>query len=98
MAGFGVAPGDLTKVAGQYETHGGDIIDLKSSVTPGVGAGQVGRHFKGTETRYKAYFDRLQASIETFGREANNVATRLKDVAAHYEKQESENADSFKGK
>jgi uncharacterized protein YukE len=97
MAGFGVASGDLTKVAGQYEDHGGDLIDMKSSLTPSVGAGQVGRKFRGTETKYKSYFDRLQASVETFGREANNVAVRLKDVAKTYESTESATSGTFKG-
>lgn len=97
MAGYGVEPGDLTKVAGQYESQGGDIIALKGSVTPGVGAGQVGRHFQGTETKYKALFDRFAASIETFGTEANNVALRLKDVAQTYSDQESGNAGKFTG-
>lgn len=97
MAGYGVQPGDLTTVAGQYETHGGDLIDLQSSVDPGVGAGQVGRHFQGFEGKYRAVFDRLKANIEAFGKEANNVALRLKDVASTYEQQESGNANAFKG-
>jgi uncharacterized protein YukE len=97
MAGFGVSGADLTKVAGQYEDHGGDIIDLKSTVTPGVGAGQVGRKFKGTEAKYKTYFDRLQDSMETYGREANNIALRLKDVAKSYEQNEASNSGKFKG-
>ena len=97
MAGFGVAAGDLTKVAGQYESHGADIITLKTSLTPGVGAGQVGRHFHGTEGKYKTYFDRLQASVETYGKEANNIATRLKDVAKSYEQNEADTSAQFKG-
>ncbi|MFD7653042.1 WXG100 family type VII secretion target [Actinosynnema sp. NPDC059797] len=97
MAGFGVGPGELQGVAKQYEDHGADITQLKSTVTPSVGAGQVGRKFRGTETKYKSYFDRLQASMETFGREATNVALRLKDVAKTYESNESATSDQFRG-
>lgn len=97
MAGFGVGPGELQNAAKQYEDHSADIIQLKNSVTPAVGAGQVGRKFQGTETKYKVYFDRLQASVETFGREASNVALRLKDVAKTYESNESATSDQFKG-
>ncbi|GAA1279278.1 hypothetical protein [Saccharothrix xinjiangensis] len=97
MAGFGVGPGELQGVAKQYEDHGADITQLKGAVTPSVGAGQVGRKFRGTETKYKSYFDRLQASMETFGREATNVALRLKDVAKAYESNESATSDQFRG-
>ncbi|GGP58353.1 hypothetical protein [Saccharothrix coeruleofusca] len=97
MAGFGVGPGELQNVAKQYEDHSADITGLKSTVTPAVGAGQVGRKFRGTETKYKVYFDRLQASVETFGRETGNVALRLNDVAKSYESNEAATADQFKG-
>lgn len=97
MAGFGVSPGELTKVAGQYEDHGGDITAMKSALTPGVGAGQVGRKFRGTEAKYKSYFDRLQASVETYGKEATNIALRLKDVAKSYEQNEANTSQQFKG-
>ncbi|GAA3841787.1 hypothetical protein GCM10022243_05250 [Saccharothrix violaceirubra] len=97
MAGFGVGPGELQNVAKQYQDHGADIIQMKSGVTPAVGAGQVGRKFRGVETKYRSYFDRLGASMETFGTEANNVAQRLNDVAKSYESNESATSGQFQG-
>ncbi|GAA2664028.1 MULTISPECIES: WXG100 family type VII secretion target [Actinosynnema] len=97
MAGYGVSPADLQKVAGQYEDHGTDIIQMSSGLAPGVGAGQVGRKFQGVAATYKAYFDRLQENVNTFGRGSNNVAQRLKDVANSYQGEEQGNASRFGG-
>jgi uncharacterized protein YukE len=97
MAGFGVQSGDLTKTAGTYEAEGSQLIQMKSSLTPGVGAGHVGRKFQGRAAEYKTFFDKLGVSVEKFGKEANGIATRLKDVAKTYEQTEGQTSNQFKG-
>lgn len=97
MAGFGVQSGDLTKTAGTYEAEGSQLISMKASIVPVVGAGQVGRKFQAVHATYKSFFDRLGVSCDTFGKEANNIATRLKDVAKSYESNESQTSQQFKG-
>lgn len=97
MAGFGVQSGDLTKTAGTYEAEGSQLIQMKASLTPGVGAGQVGRKFQGRAAEYKTFFDKLGVSVEKFGKEASGIATRLKDVARTYEQNEEQSSNQFKG-
>jgi hypothetical protein len=97
MAGFGVQSGDLTKTAGTYEAEGSQLIQMKASVVPGVGAGQVGRKFQAVAAQYKTFFDQFGASLEKFGTEANGIATRLKDVAKTYESNEAQTSSQFKG-
>ncbi|MGI5504475.1 hypothetical protein [Lentzea sp. CA-135723] len=97
MSGFGVQSGDLTKVAGAYEAEGSGLIQMKPSVTPGVGAGQVGRKFQGVAATYKTFFDQFGVSLEKFGKEATGIATRLKDVAKTYESNEAQTSSQFKG-
>ena len=97
MAGFGVSSGDLTKTAGQYESHGSELGAMKAQILPVVGAPHVGRKFKGYEGKFKTHFDRLGANVEAFGKEATAIATRLKDVAKTYESTESSTSGKFKG-
>lgn len=97
MAGFGVQSGDLTKTAGTYEAEGSQLIQMKASITPGVGAGQVGRKFQGVAAQYKTFFDQFGTSLEKFGKEASGIATRLKDVAKSYESNEAQTSSKFKG-
>ncbi|GGU63465.1 hypothetical protein GCM10010178_64390 [Lentzea flava] len=97
MSGFGVQSGDLTKTAGTYEAEGSQLISMKASITPGVGAGQVGRKFQAVAAQYKTFFDQFGQSVEKFGKEANGIATRLKDVAKTYESNEAQTSGQFKG-
>ena len=96
-AGFGVSSGDLTKTAGQYESHGSELGAMKAQILPVVGAPHVGRKFKGYEGKFKAHFDRLGANVEAFGKEASAIATRLNDVAKTYESNEASTSGKFKG-
>lgn len=97
MAGFGVSPGDLNKTAGQYETHGSELTNMKAQILPGVGQPHVGKMFKGYEGKFKSHFDRLGANVEAFGKEATSIATRLKDVAKSYESNEASTSGQFRG-
>ena len=83
MAGFGVQSGDLTKTAGTYEAEGSQLIQMKSSVVPGVGAGQVGRKFQAVAAQYKTFFDQFGQSLEKF--------------AKTYESNEAQTSGQFKG-
>ncbi|MFJ5991847.1 hypothetical protein [Lentzea sp. NPDC092896] len=87
----------MTKAAGTYEAEGSQLVQMKASVVPGVGAGQVGRKFQAEAAKYKTFFDQFGASLEKFGKEASGISTRLKDVAKTYESNEAQTSSQFKG-